>query len=133
MQKDLPYEELVKILCNAIKQRRWLHFYYESETTEKKEWREVIPYLIGINKKGNLELAGLPSTELSKKIQDRISGHYLLKIIDEKQFKVLSKTLKDPGVPRKRVVDTPTVQVICRFIYPDEDIATASSTWIKTW
>lgn len=114
--------ELIKILCKAIKQRLLLYFYYESEKSGNKEWREVRPYLVGINKKGNLELAALPTTELSKeRIDDRKSGHYLLRGLKQNQLKVLSKIFVDPGVPRSRVVDTPTIkQIICRFRYDDE-------------
>jgi len=86
----------------------------------KKEWRIVQPYIIGINKKGNIFLAALPISELKKKIEDRITPHYLLKKIDISKIKLLPKKYDQPLVARKRIVDTPTIKVICRFIYDDE-------------
>lgn len=115
-------EEIKELLCAAIKQRHLVKFYYESNSSKKKEWRTVRPYLIGIKENGSIFLAGLPITELPKKIEKRITGHYLLRKIDIMKLEVLSETFSDPGVPKKRVIDTPTVKVICRFIYEDEDI-----------
>jgi aminocarboxymuconate-semialdehyde decarboxylase len=125
--------ELTRMICSAIQERRVLSFYYESESSGKKEWRTVRPYLVGINKKGNLEFAGLPESELSKQNPDkRNSGHYLLTRLDLNKFKVLPDTFEDPEVLRERVIDTPTMKAIsCRFIYSDEDPKRVMKNWIK--
>ena len=112
---------LVDIVCKAIKQRRLLSFPYKSINGNEGQ-REIRPYLLGVNKIGNIELVGVPSEEVeTKTLNDRKSGHYLLKRIDPSYLKILDKTFDDPGVSRSRVVDTPTMkEIICRFRYDDE-------------
>ena len=114
--------ELIVNICAAIKKGYLLHFYYESKSSRKKAWRTVRPYLLGTNKAGNLELAALPTDELSKPINKRVSGHYLLESINLNRFETLPESFDDPGVERTRVTHTPTVKdIICRFIYKDEN------------
>jgi hypothetical protein len=72
----------------------------------------------------------LPVEELSKNIKDRNLRHYLLKDIDIKKTKVLSKTFIEPSVPREQIVPTPTIKVICRFIYADEDEQKVKLRWV---
>lgn len=113
-------EKVQKILCKSIQERKLLRFYYESESSGKKEWRIVQPYIVGIKESGNKFLAALPITELSKPIDKRVTGHYLLKKINLKNLEVLDEVFDEPHVSRKRIVDTPTIQVVCRFKYDDE-------------
>jgi hypothetical protein len=107
-------DKLVRILCQAIKERRLVRFYYLSNSGEKA-WRTVEPYMV-INNKGNITLIGLPTTELNKAI--KYTGHYLLLKIDIKKFETLDECYDEPKVPREQIVNTPTVKVICRFIIP---------------
>jgi hypothetical protein len=113
-------EEMKEILCKAIKERRLIQFYYESEKSKKKEWRMVQPYIVGIKENGNVFLAALPVSELQKRIEDRITPHYLLKKININKLELLPEKYDKPEVARKRIVDTPTIKVICRFFYEDE-------------
>jgi Fic family protein len=113
-------EDLKAILCNAIQQRQLVKFYYESDSSKKREWREVEPYILGIKHNGNVFLAGLPVSELPKSIGKRITGHYLLKKINVNNFEILPHKYTKPNVERHRITDTPTIEVICRFKYPDE-------------
>lgn len=115
-------QDILNVLCDAISQKRLIKFYYESASSNKKEWRVVEPYIVAIKDKGegNVFLAALPTTELSKRIEDRITGHYLLERIDISKLEVLNETFDQPNVERKRIVDTPTIKVICRFKYRDE-------------
>ena len=64
--------EIIQLLCQAIRERRLLYFYYESK--RRKAWREIRPYMIIPNGKGNLELVGLPTEELNK--GQKQAGHY---------------------------------------------------------
>jgi hypothetical protein len=113
---------LIEIICMAIDNKLPLILYYESKSSGTKGWREVRPYLLGVNKKGNLELAAVPIEELSKKqIDQRISKHYLLENLDAGEITVIPSPFDDPGVPRSRITTTPTMkEVICRFRYKDE-------------
>ena len=47
-----------------------------------------------------------------------------------KQFKILNKTFNDPGVSREIVVNVES-EVICRFIYDNEDEKAVRRFWIK--
>jgi len=126
-------KEIIEIVCNAISDRKCLEVYYESKSGKKP--RTVEPYIVGIKDggKGNIFFAALPLEELSKNMDDRKLGHYLLKDIDIRRIKVLSETFIEPGVPRKKIVDTPTIKVICRFIYPDEDGQEVMKKWVKKY
>ena len=115
-------KEITAILCDAIKERKLVRFYYESLSSGKKDWRTVEPYILGIKERGegNAFLAALPITEKIKKIDKRITGHYLLDKIDVNKIEILAATFDKPHVDRSRIVNTPTIKVICRFIYDDE-------------
>src|SRR5215203_5223740 len=125
IEVDIQYKELIELLCKAILQGSLLKIYYESETSGRKDWRTIRPYMIWPNKKENLALAGVPIEELQKLSKEkRNSGQYLLSqlVIRLKngQIQILSETFDDPRIPRDRVNDTQT-KVICRFIYDDEN------------
>jgi hypothetical protein len=115
-------KEVTEILCDAIKRRKLIRFYYESASSGTKDWRTVEPYIIGIKDRGagNSFLAALPITEMLKPIEKRITGHYLINKIDVNTIEVLEDTYNKPHVERERIVNTPTINVICRFIYDDE-------------
>jgi len=115
-------EDIIDVICKAIKQGRFVKFYYESDSSQKKEWRTVIPYIVGIKDRGNgnLFLAALPIAELSKPLITRQPGHYLIKKIDINRFEVLQEIFENSSVPKNLVLDTPTIQVICRFKCADE-------------
>src|SRR5688572_9070570 len=106
---------LIKKLCDLIKQRKLIRFYYESESSRKKEWRIIEPYIIAENLKGNLILVGLPIEKRAINFIKRITPHYLIDKIDIKKLEVLSETFEEPKVEKRRIVNTPTIKVICRF------------------
>ncbi|MDB5229215.1 MAG: hypothetical protein JWN76_20 [Chitinophagaceae bacterium] len=124
--------KLIKILCAAITEKRLITFYFESSIG--KMWRTVGSYMLAIKKTKNkgevIYFAGLPIEKLSEKLDDRQPGQYELEKLDLKKMEVLDETFDDPGVPRNIVVHTPSVKVICRFIYPDEDEQVVTSRWI---
>src|SRR5215213_9018005 len=108
--------EIIQLLCKAIKERRSLQFYFESET-KGKVWRTIRPYMIlprdikgNLESENVLELVGLPTEQLKK--TKRQLGHYFLYKLDMNRFKVLDETFDDPGVPRGIVVNTKT-RVVC--------------------
>ena len=109
------------ILCDAIKKRSLIKFYYESKSTGNY-WRTVEPYIVGKKDSGagNTFLAALPVEELSKRIEARRLGHYLLNKLDISAFELLKEKYDEPHVPRDKIVNTPTIKVICRYYYPDE-------------
>ena len=120
--------KMIKVLCKAIKERRLLYFYYESDSSGKKEWREIRPYMIIPRDKDNLELVGLRSEQL--KTGDRQPGHYYLTKLDMEKLKILDEKFDDPGVPGDIVVNTKN-PVVCRFIYDDENEKEVKKSWIK--
>jgi hypothetical protein len=112
--------QLVKIVSQAIDNRQLMRFYYESSSSGKKEWRTVEPYILAKKHNGNVFLAALPLEELKKNIADRNTGHYLLSKMDINQLEILPEKYDEPKVARERITDTPTIKVICRYIYKDE-------------
>lgn len=126
MKVSPSISKIIKELCKAIKERRLLYFYYESK--RRKEWREIRPYMIIPNESRNLELVGLPTEELNKDKPQ--AGHYLITDLDMKQLQILVERFDDPRVPKNIVVNTKK-QVVCRFIYDDEDEKEVKKSWIK--
>jgi hypothetical protein len=123
--------DLIKISWDAIKQRRVLKFPFESNKGNTGV-REIKPYMVYINDKEEIRVAGIPREFWSIPADEQKNArHYLLNKIDLKEIKTLSETFTDPGVPRSFVVFTKEVEVICRFIYDDEDIEEVMKTWIK--
>ena len=124
--------DTIKLLCEIIDQRKLISFYYESKTSNKKEWRTVEPYIVGIKDKGagNIFLAALPIEQLSKKIKERTLGHYLIEKLDVSRFKILEETFDEPNVERHKITHTPEIKVICRFIYADENKTDVKKQWI---
>lgn len=113
-------KEILGVLCDAINKRKLIRFYYQSVTSGKKGWRTVQPYILGVKVNGKTFLAALPITELSKKIEDRSLGHYLLNQLDTSTIEILEPGYKEPRVERGKIDDTPTIEVLCRFYYKDE-------------
>jgi hypothetical protein len=91
-------EKLKRILCEAIENRQSIRFYHESRSSGKKGWRIVEPYIIGIKRTGNVFLAGMPVEERTKSIDERITGHYLLRKIEQNKLEIRSKTYSEPKV-----------------------------------
>ena len=125
IEVGIQYKELIELFCKAILQRKLLKIYYESESSGRKDWRIIRPYMIWPNNKNHLVLAGVPTEELQKFSKEkRRSGQYLITQLitrlNEKQIQILPETFDDPGIPRERVDYTQT-KVICRFIYDDEN------------
>jgi hypothetical protein len=134
IEVDLQYKELIELLCKAIMQRTLLKIYYKSD--KRSDWRIIRPYMIWQNPKENLSLAGVPIEELQKpSIEKRNSGQYLLPQLITRlkagQIQILPENFEELGIPRKRVDDTQTKDVICRFIYDDENKKEVKKQWIK--
>jgi len=120
---------IITLLCKIIKQRRLIKFYYESDTSGRKGWRTVRPYMvipIGVN----IQVVGTPVGEINKILNKRQPGHYLISKLIKEKIVILSETFKDPGVPREIVVNTKS-RVICRFIYDNEKGEEVMPEWIK--
>ena len=122
IEVSIEFKVVIELLQRAILNKHLVRFYYVSGNGNRAE-RIIMPYMILLE--GNaLKLVGTPNIELSKEISKRQPGHYKISQLEQrlqlKQFKVLSKTFSDPGVPRSIVVSTKT-QPVCRFIYDDED------------
>jgi len=134
VEVDLQYKELIELLCKAIMQRTLLKIYYKSG--RRSDWRIIRPYMIWQNPKKNLSLAGVPVEELQKlSIDERTSSQYLLTQLmtrlKEGQIQILPETFDDLEIPRERVDDTKTKDLVCRFIYDDEDKKEVKKHWIK--
>jgi len=134
VEVDLQYKELIELLCKAIMQRTLLKIYYKSG--RRSDWRIIRPYMIWQNPKKNLSLAGVPIEELQKlSIDERTSSQYLLTQLmtrlKEGQIQILPETFDDLEIPRERVDDTKTKDLVCRFIYDDEDKKEVKKHWIK--
>lgn len=82
-------------MCGAIKQKKLVKLYYESDNGTKA-WKIVEPYILAIkdNGAGNIFLAALPTAEAAKKIEDRITRHYLVEKMDIMKLEVLDETFR---------------------------------------
>src|SRR5436853_7337004 len=87
-------KNIIKLLCKIIREGRLIRFYYESDSSGKKEWRTIEPYIIAKNAKDNLILVGLPLEQMPNRIDKRITPHYLIEKFDINKLKILSKTYK---------------------------------------
>ena len=108
---------VVRKLCKAIQEKRLVQFYYESKTSDKKEWRTVEPYLIGLRKKdGHLILSGwfVPNKDQLNEKQQPMQKLYLIERIDKDEIKVLAKTFDRLKVDSKKIYQTPTLEILCR-------------------
>jgi hypothetical protein len=124
--------ELIWFIWNeSIKARHVLSFDYVSEDG-KAEKRDIPPYMICYEDKNKIKVVGLPRELWEAPIgKDRQPRHYYLNKIDIRQAVVISEPFIDPLVARDIVVSTKKAKVICRFIYPDEDLNEVMKTWVK--
>ncbi|WP_018614132.1 hypothetical protein [Segetibacter koreensis] len=122
--------ELIEIICDAIRQKHLISFYFESQKGGK-DWRKIKPYMIYINENREIKVVGLPHKLWDGPIKDRQPRHYILDKINLKQFEILSETFDDPGVARNMVDSTKKVKIIFRFIYQNEDEQEAMKSWIN--
>ena len=134
IEVELEYRDLIEVLGKAIMQRTLLKLYYKSG--RRSDWRTIRPYMIWRNSTKNLSLAGVPIEELQKfPTKERTSGQYLLAQLMTRlkggQIQILSEPFDDPGIPRERVDNTQTKDVICRFIYADENRKEVKKQWLK--
>lgn len=132
------YKTIIELAQSAIEDKHLLKFFYESKPTNKnkdgnKDYRTIRPYML-IPRNENLELVGVPVTELSKPVKDRQAGHYTIAQLKERfeseQFQTLPETFDDPGVERRIVVLTQTSPLF-RFIYNDENAKEVKSEWLR--
>lgn len=124
-------EKLLVVIYKAIRQRSIVKFPFESESGNIGD-RTIKPYMVYLNEKGEIKVAGLPEELWNAPIDQRKSArHYLLNKIDVKRLEVLPETFDDPGVPRSIVVTVKIVKVICRFIYDDEDEQEVMKNWMQ--
>ena len=112
--------KLQQIICNAIKHRQVLWFYYESDSG--KYWRKVAPYILAIkdNGEGNLFFTGYvyASEERKSKAEKEGQGHYLLSKIDLNKLEVSDETFNELKLPYNRIFgELRTVKVVCRVVF----------------
>jgi hypothetical protein len=108
---------IVRKLCKAIQERRLVQFYYESKTSDKKDWRTVEPYLVGIRKQdGHMVLSGwfIPTDEQLNDKQRAMQKLYLIDRIDKDAITVLPATFSRLKVESNKIYDTPTLEILCR-------------------
>ena len=133
IEVPIALKPLVEILCLVLEKRKVLRFRYYSESSGEID-REVRPYMVIPNQKGNLELVGIPIEELSNPVDSRKKGHYLLiqllERIEKEQFEILEETFNEPGAPRN-IVDNTQSKVVCRYIYDDENKKEVKKQWLK--
>src|SRR5205085_8898714 len=123
MEITINEKRVIKIIWEAIKNRRLIKFYYESVSNDNKDFRVIEPYIVGIYKTGNknLYLSGLPYEDFEKKLKRTQQGQYLIRTINPAQLEILPESYEEPGVERIQLVGTPNVDILCRFIYRNEN------------
>jgi len=52
-------KEIIETTCKTIKEKRVIKFYFESDSGNKG-MRELRPYMVYINEKDEIKVAGLP-------------------------------------------------------------------------
>jgi len=109
--------KLEKIICQAIKEHKFLWFYYKSSSGEY--WRKVEPYILAVkdNGKGNIFFTGYvhPSKEGKIKKTDDNQGQYLLNKINIDKFEVLNETFDSVKISYEKIFgELPTIHIICR-------------------
>ena len=129
IQVPLRLKQIIEIICRAIREKKVIEFHFESDSGNKG-LRKIKPYMVYINDKDEIKVAGLPRElwNIKGKKQPR---HYLLEKINLNELEVLEEKFNDPGVPREIVVATKIVRIICRFIYDDEDEKEIMPLWQK--
>lgn len=110
-----PQLLLIKKLCEAIKQKRVVQFYYESVTNENKAIRLVEPYLVGINTNGKPFLSGwfIPA---ERNLRNNSSNHknYLIEQMRKDSLMVTEKKFSSIKVHPSKINHTPTIEVLCK-------------------
>ena len=113
----LKQATILRKLCKAIQEKRLVKFYYESKTNDRKEWRTVAPYLVGIRKKdGHMILSGwfIPTAEQMHENQKAMQKLYLIDRIHKNDITVLPETIKRLKVDAHKINDVHTLEVLCR-------------------
>jgi hypothetical protein len=108
---------VLRKLCKAIQEKRLVQFYYESKTSDKKEWRIVEPYLVALRKKdGHIILSGwfVPTKEQLRENQQADQKQYLIERIDKDEIRVLPETFSRLKVDAEKIYNTPTLEILCR-------------------
>ncbi len=108
---------VIRKLCKAIQEKRLVQFYYESKTSDKKEWRTVEPYLVGVRKQdSHIILSGwfIPTEEQLSENQQATQKQYLIERIDTDKIKVLAETFSRLKVDARKIYQTPTLEILCR-------------------
>jgi hypothetical protein len=117
-EKLFPEQQEIKgIVCQAIKDHKMLHFYYESGSG--KYWRKVEPYLFGKYKEGekNLYFTGYAYAQEGQLRKNKIDNQreFLINKIDPNKFELLDETFNSLKVDYEKIYgNLPTVEVICR-------------------
>jgi hypothetical protein len=113
-------QPIVDLCCQAIKEHRFISFYFENEKGEEA-YRTIAPYMVAMykedlkNKKaGKFYVAGR-DTRIDEPRQ------FYLEKINIRIFQLEEKIFVDPGVDPNIVIYTKDLEVYCRFIYPFEN------------
>jgi uncharacterized protein YecE (DUF72 family) len=121
LNKDEPISkreaDVLALVITAIKQRKLVEFYYESDSGSG--WRKVEPYLIAIKNKGrsNVFFTGYvhPSQDIKRRKSNDDQGQYLLNKIDIKQFRILDEEFDTVKVKEENIFGAlSTVRVVYR-------------------
>lgn len=115
--------KVVSLLCQAIREKRRVKFFYSNTGNKKKEWRTIEPYLIGIRKhNGKIFLTGYDLSTKGENTHDKNLGQkqFLIDRVDSESIHVLDKNFKIIRVPKERIENTPTIDVICKVSFEEE-------------
>ena len=119
IDKYYAQQDIVDQVCNAIKQKRVIKFYYRNKFKKSEDWRIVDPYMLAKNQKGNTFVTGYftPTQDQLKGGKKPEQKLYLIDEIKEGSFKVLPQTFDKLKVHPRNVYNTPTIEVICRVSF----------------
>lgn len=93
-----PYEkDMIKLLCPAVKSRTLIEFWYEDTTKKFKDWRMVMPHLIGENAKtGYIQLVAWFLPTSIQMLDGESEGWRLYNLENISQVNFLNKKFRLP-------------------------------------
>jgi hypothetical protein len=111
--------KFVKIICQAIQERKIVKFYYESKSGNYE--RKVEPYILAVKDKGkgNIFFTGYayPSRERRTKSTNDNQGQYLLNKIDINKFEVLDEAFASIKISYEKIYgELPTIKIFAELI-----------------
>jgi hypothetical protein len=116
-------EQTINVLCKAVREKKLIKFFYKSKKTQKKEWRTIEPYLVGMYRSNQgFFVSGwfLPSKQQLAEGHEPEHKNYSFTNIGKSSLKTLSKAFKAIKVSREKIDETKTIEIICKVSFEDE-------------